>query len=395
MSFTKALSKENAIVGPLGLSKIELDLTDPASFDLGAYWNNTDSDRGLIFACKPSCPAGVNLSSNGLLEWSPASYHGSKPYRFEIWVRKTSSFLEAQIFKLTLIIDQFAYRAGRQWKRYESSAPEFKALPKSVRNFRYITGVQTIRSRARSLGSVTYLGFFKNEHLIVTNFHVYAALRDSLSNPLSTRIAPCDRQRVFYFKALDNFAYCKELLFSDPILDLAVMSISPLYPAIPLPLRQYAPHIRFDLSKSQSSPLVVAGHGRYKNLKGNLSFGFDSDCYLDATSPQNFSVAKLLAGFGTKLIKPFLGPSSKQVAPRLAIACDVSPGDSGGPVIHYKTGELLGITVGGYQGRQIANMPNRGGIKTLSKPRAEGIQKASARALFIPLGELAGKLNYF
>lgn len=398
-SFTKGLSQENKLTERPGPFALELDVIDPASIDLSAYLSSYNADQGLFFACNAPCPAGIGLSSSGQLDWFPSDYYGPTPYRFDIIVQERTPFALREFGRINIGIDQYAYKSGRYWKRYELSDPEFRALPKRVRDFQYITGVQTVASRAKRLGSVTYLGSFHSEHLVITNFHVYAALRESTLDRISEQVAPCDSRRLFYFKALNSLVHCKKLIFSDPVLDLALMSVSSTDPLVPMQLGQHAPRIRLDLSKSQSSALVVAGHGRYKNPFGRLSFGFDDDCVLEAVSLQNFSVAKLLVGLSLKLVNNSFGDlRRKPIAPRLAVACDVSPGDSGGPVILYKTGELVGITVGGYKAERKYTMPKVLGVKTSSYQAAKDIQRSPAsspsRALFIPLSVLVGRTNY-
>jgi hypothetical protein len=397
VAFSKGFSQEYPRTDKSGPSAVELDLTDPASIDLSAYWDTYSGKQALFYTCYPGCPAGLALSSNGQLDWLPSVYNGPSPYRFDIVVKERTPFSANQFAKITVSIDQYAYKSGMYWKRYELNAPEFRALPSHVKDYRFVTGVQTVPSRAKDLGSVTYLGFFNAEHLVITNFHVYAALRESTLDSKPAQVAPCDQRRQFYFKASSSFVHCKKLLFSDPVLDLVLMSVSSSNPLKPIHLGRHAPRIRLDLSNSKSLALVVAGHGRYKNPQGQLSFGFDDDCVLEGVTVQNFSVAKLLVGLSLRLLKSFGDERRKAVAPRLAVACDVSPGDSGGPVILYDTGELIGITVGGYKGDYEYPKPPVVGAKVSAFQAAHQIQKfspSSSRALVIPLSVLVGRTNY-
>ena len=156
-------------------------------------------------------------------------------------------------------------------------------------------------------GSGFYLGRFNDKHIVATNNHVWEE-----SNS-------CEKTTIT-FTSLNLKVPCKKLLHRWPEIDLALITID-YYPSID----QLGTVTFSKIEPYQDLPLLTIGRGSYKNDEDKLKVEQSEDCRILL----DYSKLKKRKGVWT-----------------LPVGCDISAGDSGSPVYHLQTGELIGIVWG-------------------------------------------------
>lgn len=367
------------------LPTIELDLRDSLSLDLALAikrWGFRSDHYN--YRCLPRCPTGLLVSSEGMLIWNPEAYRvNSKMNReqlsksLSIQIREKdippSNLDEAIIGKWRVKIDFFPYRGGQQWERFAIGDSRFKRLPIKLQKSRFLLASQSYQGLG-SFGTAIYLGYFHGEHLVLTNDHVFESITRNGKGV-------CDRKRHFTFSVPGIDAYCKELVFKDRLSDIAILSIAS-WPSHDLNvLIDYTLPISFLAKEGRKKldspvPLLIAGHGRYRNPTKELRFGYDSDCQSDGQLIRFMKKAPFSA-LWDQFKKGLQISPVRSISYKLA-KCDVSPGDSGGPVIRMDTGALVGIIRGGV------------GRDKIVKPYQE--EPTYPNAIFIPTSTIKSSL---
>lgn len=194
--------------------------------------------------------------------------------------------------------------------------------PTRARNFEPRTPLvmQSIKSVVRlgsggSFGTAFYLGKFAGKHLLATNHHV-AVLPYILSSQLVFNLTNVKGRFV------GNHQSWKEI-------DLAILEFQPSQDPeseiTPLP-------IDFDTPPQHGRKLMVWGHGGELNPSHWLTINVEDQCRV-------FSQ--------TNDIRLLMDPDTlhplRYAAHSFAHGCDISHGDSGGPVIDLESGKVIGV----------------------------------------------------
>lgn len=168
-------------------------------------------------------------------------------------------------------------------------------------------------------GTAFYLGKHNGDHLMATNAHV-------MKNIPSCRISPV----VFRFTLFGITMTCKKIITIRRDVDFALLAlndseVSEAY------LRELNPmNLAFNKDVVKNTMLYSSGYGEFQNQSGKLTLKDDQDCRIYSAT-NTFRRLKDVGKLGAKKI------------PSIAIGCDISPGDSGSPVVDRTTGDVLGI----------------------------------------------------
>lgn len=186
-----------------------------------------------------------------------------------------------------------------------------------------------IQSLAPSIGEVGssatmfYIGDFKNKHYVLTNSHVCPSKEK------------CFKRNILFFyhknkKGEPLKGFIKDVPLINPNLDFALVEVSFINAS-----SFESPPKPFKLSNKlpvHNTPLINIGYGVYNNEYGSLMAEASGDCKVYSK---------------TKDIRKVKDPDTINPFPfsvySFLIGCDVSHGDSGSPIIDFKSGQVLGI----------------------------------------------------
>lgn len=372
-SMAVASERQLEVVAPM---VIDLDLSEELHLDLHSSMKSLGFSGQYSFRCQQTCPPGLALSSEGQLVWSPAVYIIRSRFEeasgsIQAW-SDTSEGTRRVLMTWKFVIGDFPYRGGSQWSRFSSEDIRFKRLPASMQLVQYLLAYQSYKDFGR-FGTSIYLGRYLGEHLVLTNKHVFDAI-------LINGKAVCDHNRNFLFSSTGIKAHCSRVVLVDEYSDLAILAVKAAPSHSLDAIYRFWMGFRKSLKllsgeKTKASQLLIAGHGRYRNPSKELRFGYDSDCRYTMHDYEKKLSIKSVTHITSYLFNKNLAPWNKSsLTSRYKRAlCDVSPGDSGGPLLRMDTGEFVGILRGGIRRR----VTTRG----VGKPP----KKVSANTSYIPL----------
>ena len=168
-------------------------------------------------------------------------------------------------------------------------------------------------------GTGFYLGRHNGNHIVATNAHV-------LKNIPSCSVSPV----ILQFSVFNAAFSCSKIIGIWRDIDFALISLETnsgneafLDEINPLKMA-------FNKDIQRDALVYSAGFGQYRNSNSQLTLKNDEDCRV--YSPTNvFARLQDPTRLGSKKVASF------------AIGCDISPGDSGSPIIERDTGDVLGI----------------------------------------------------
>lgn len=156
-------------------------------------------------------------------------------------------------------------------------------------------------------------------HLVLTNMHViddFNACQGVMKN------AP------FHFEQpMGASYYCERELMRFPEVDLSIISLAAL-PSDPILNQKKGLSLAQNFTFIDSQRFLTAGFGIYKNEGRKLVIDDSDECRL-ISEPGNFHQMN--------------GDSGKAKIWSMAVACDISIGDSGSPLIDKESGKIVGL----------------------------------------------------
>lgn len=168
-------------------------------------------------------------------------------------------------------------------------------------------------------GTAFYLGRHNGSHLMATNAHV-------LKNILSCRVSPV----IFRFTIFGVTMKCDSIITIRRDIDFALLSVETNDVSQSF-LEELNPlKFAFDRDVNRNVPVYTAGYGEFLNPEGKMTLKDDRDCRIYSKT-NDFR----------KLLDPEKIESKK--IPSMAVGCDISPGDSGSPIVNRVSGEVMGI----------------------------------------------------
>jgi hypothetical protein len=168
-------------------------------------------------------------------------------------------------------------------------------------------------------GTGIFLGRFNNRYLVATNAHV-------LKNIPTCAVTPV----VVQFK-LANLAYtCSKVIGIWPDVDFALIALRAQNGSHVFLDQLNPPKMAFKKPLLKNTLLYSFGHGAYLNSENNLTLKAGDDCRI-------YSEDNTLR----RLQDPNQEGAKK--VPSFAVGCDISPGDSGSPLIDRTTGDIYGL----------------------------------------------------
>jgi hypothetical protein len=220
-------------------------------------------------------------------------------------------FPRSLLFYILLTSLSFAqkYQIGREWSRVPIfDRPAYKNIAGSV-------------GEISSSATLFYIGKIKKYHYAITNAHVCSSYSD------------CENDFIefFYHKSPSGEGLkgrVVKVALIEKSLDLALLKISfdnlKQIERLPLALRLS------NQAVSTQEPLMILGYGIHENQYGTLTVGDDQDC-------------RTFDNQVRKIADPDrINPIPYRVY-SLPIGCDASHGDSGSPILHKKTGGVIGL----------------------------------------------------
>lgn len=168
-------------------------------------------------------------------------------------------------------------------------------------------------------GTAFYLGKHNGDHLMATNAHV-------MKNIPSCRVSPV----VFRFTLYGVTMTCDKIITIRRDVDFALLTLSENDVSEAF-LNELNPlKLAFNGDVIKNTMVYSAGYGEFQNAKGNLTLKDDQDCRIYSAT-NTFRRLEDQGKLGTKKI------------PSMAIGCDISPGDSGSPIVDRNSGDVLGL----------------------------------------------------
>lgn len=168
-------------------------------------------------------------------------------------------------------------------------------------------------------GSGLYLGRFNDKHIVATNAHV-------LKNIPSCAVTPV----VIQFKLLNAAYTCEKVIGIWRDVDFAIIALRTQRGSEALLNTLNPPKIAFNRPLIKNTLVYSFGHGSYQNSSDGLTLKADDDCRI-------YSQDNTLR----RLSDPNQNGSRK--IPSFAIGCDISPGDSGSPIMDRQSGDVYGF----------------------------------------------------
>lgn len=170
-----------------------------------------------------------------------------------------------------------------------------------------------------SKGTAFYLGKHNGEHIMATNAHV-------LKNVPSCMVLPV----VFRFSLLKLTYTCSKIISIWRDVDFALLAIN-VDVASESFLNELNPlELAFKNDIIKDTLVYTSGYGEFNNPSNQLTLKNDDDCRIYSAT-NTFKRLRDPEKLGAKSI------------PSFAVGCDISPGDSGSPIVDRQTGEVLGL----------------------------------------------------
>lgn len=214
----------------------------------------------------------------------------------------------------------FVYHLGESWSKrpiLELTSETDPALIELAKNMVSI-------HHGKNTASGSYLGrTLSGDFLVLTNHHVITS---------ASNCAPDSGVRFqFHYPVKESFS-CQKLLVSLPAVDLAIVSLKVPSTREHSILKKSGLKLAKDFRSHFEQRFISAGFGGHRNKQGRLVVDDSEECRL--ISAPNFQY---------KMVH--------RANPRgvwsMAIACDISIGDSGGPLIDPITGKIIGMVWAG------------------------------------------------
>ncbi len=256
-----------------------------------------------------------------------------------------------------------SYQIGDEWDakkltvdlvNNENSYPIYKAAINTV----YIRTLF-------AAGTGFYLGEHNGQFLVATNAHV-------LKNIISCNVSPV----TINFKFLKRSYTCANVIGIWRSIDFAILALNTDGGARQR-LRELDP-LEIDRTDEieKNTLLYSAGYGKQSGNLPELTLKGDDDCRV--YSP-------------TETFARLDNPQEKEARAVLsfAVGCDISPGDSGSPILDRKTGKLLGIIWSTYAPKPVT-FQTRAFMERLRSEESDDIWKYMAYA--VPVAEIRQEL---
>ena len=168
-------------------------------------------------------------------------------------------------------------------------------------------------------GTGVFLGQFNDRYLVATNAHV-------LKNIPTCAVTPV----VVQFK-LANLAYtCSKVIGIWPDVDFALITLRTRNGSHAFLDQLNPPKMAFKRPLLKNTMLYSFGHGAFQNSDNNLTLKAGDDCRIYS---------------GDNTLRRLQDPNQEgaKKVPSFAVGCDISPGDSGSPLIDRNSGEIYGL----------------------------------------------------
>ena len=168
-------------------------------------------------------------------------------------------------------------------------------------------------------GTGLYLGSFNGLYLVGTNAHV-------LKNIPSCAVTPV----VVQFK-LANLAYtCSKVVGIWRNIDFAIIALRVRGGTHAFLDQINPPKMAFKKPLIKNTMLYSFGHGAFENSDNSLTLKTGEDCRIYS---------------GDNTLRRLKDPNQEGAVkiPSFAVGCDISPGDSGSPLMDRNTGEVYGF----------------------------------------------------
>lgn len=230
------------------------------------------------------------------------------------------------------------YRIGDEWGKRPVTAESLKGARPAFRR----AALATAR-----VGGATgfYLGKFRGQHVMATNYHVYSSER------------ACGDVR---FPLLGVEGECENFLGTWSDVDLALFTIR-VSDADAAKLEAVAANFRFAEDVRPGQALLTVGFGVAGNAMRTTMANEDSDCYVFSDS-----------GDYRFMADPDRWNPGPYRAWSFALGCDVSHGDSGSAIVDRNSGDVVGIIWTGKIPKNAAAQSSRG-LDEMFRSRAEGM----------------------
>jgi len=179
-----------------------------------------------------------------------------------------------------------------------------------------------------ALGTGFFLGKINNQYLVATSAHVLKNVPTCFAIPVYGR-----------FEFLDRSYRCNSLIGIWPEIDLAIFTIKEnkneniLGGLNPLEFDFSDPYVH-------GTPLMTTGHGNYSNADSDMTLKEDRDCMIYSKSGQFARVKKQV------IDKNDNDDQDKGISDQItafATGCDISPGDSGSPLVNRDSQRVIGM----------------------------------------------------
>lgn len=236
----------------------------------------------------------------------------------------------------------FVYYVGDQWSKRHVDLKNPQESDLVLKVLRNIISIK----KGHNIATGIYIGFLAGQgHLVATNNHIIPTQES------------CEQNSHVEF----NFIYpkersfkCSQLIETFPNIDLSIVSLDIGQTKADFFQDKKGFQFSKDFQFSQDHQFITAGFGLHRNHHQALKIDDSAECRL-LSEP----------GETRQLRSNGQGISEKKMVWSMAIACDISIGDSGSPVIDVVTGKLAGMVWSGVYPKFKENMD----IEVLDKLR--------------------------
>ena len=217
-----------------------------------------------------------------------------------------------------------ANQIGDNWSRFHPPYSH-EAITQNLTS----EGQKIVSSVGRLFGTWIYLGRHKGEHIVATNEHVVQVLKKKQQQ--SRR--PLSEYSITFSDSINNHQLAiGEVIGLWPEIDFALMTAKMVSPESQEFFAKNQAQIHEAHEIKKGTPLFIVGFGTKNNPNIEKTIALDGECRVFSNDGEykSIRVQKALSPYATA-VRAF------------AHGCDVSPGDSGSPIIHRETQKIIGV----------------------------------------------------
>ncbi len=229
-----------------------------------------------------------------------------------------------------------SFQVGQNYTRNSIYDFNINILPESYKKIAFSVG-RLGRGSGILLNQNGQYYFFTAAHLVLDKISSFdLELKKSILNdPEKLCFTYPDEvdspRREVHLRLLDIYLKCERMIYLNLNYDIAIVKLEKIDLDISIGINlDDSAEIDFNTRLAFFSSLTDGVPGQ--NGEVDINFSTDEDCRSYGSSDSLFS------SFERSIIDE--SPLSTRYLP---VACDMIPGDSGGPIINYQTGQLIGL----------------------------------------------------